>query len=42
MYLIKLYDIKMTGNREIVQQRLSLSQTLRYLFTNLTWDGEYF
>jgi hypothetical protein len=32
MYLIKRYDIKTTGNRDIVRQRLSLTQTLRYLF----------
>jgi len=32
MYLIKRYDIKTTGNRDIVRQLLSLTQTLRYFF----------
>jgi len=39
MFLIKRYDINTTGNGDIVQQRLSLTQTLRYLFIYLSYVG---
>ena len=42
MFLIKRYDIKTTGSRDIVRQPVSLTQKLRYLFIYFTWDGEYF